>query len=89
MNGSEQEAIDFMNWFCDLLYSHKIFICGNHDACLYGAKIDGLDKNVHYLCNSGVVIEGVKYYGIPCSWRTAFLTVKPATMRPYLTTRMY
>lgn len=24
MNGSEQEAIDFMNWFCDLPYPHKI-----------------------------------------------------------------
>ena len=29
MNGSEQEAIDFLNWFCDLDYPHKIFICGN------------------------------------------------------------
>ena len=65
MNGSEQEAIDFMNWFCDLPYSHKIFICGNHDACLYGAQIDGLDKNVHYLCNSGVTIHGVRFYGVP------------------------
>ena len=65
MNGSEQEAIDFMNWYCDLPYLHKIFICGNHDACLYGAKIGGLDKNVHYLCNSGVVIDGVKFYGVP------------------------
>ena len=65
MNGSEQEAIDFMNWFCDLSYSHKIFICGNHDDCLYGASVDGLDSNVHYLCNSGVEIEGVKFYGVP------------------------
>ena len=23
MNGSEQEAIDFMNWFCDLPYPTK------------------------------------------------------------------
>lgn len=65
MNGSEQEAIDFMDWLCDLPYPHKIFICGNHDACLYRAKIDGLDENVHYLCNSGVVIDGVKFYGVP------------------------
>ncbi len=42
MGGSEQEAIDFMNWFCDLPYRHKIFISGNHDACLYGVNIDGL-----------------------------------------------
>lgn len=65
MVGSEQEAIDFLNWFCDLPYRHKIFICGNHDDCLYGANIDGLDHNVHYLCNSGIEIEGLKFYGVP------------------------
>lgn len=65
MVGSEQESIDFLNWLCDLPYSHKIFICGNHDDCLYGAKIDGLDDNVHYLCNSGIEIDGLKFYGIP------------------------
>ena len=65
MVGSEQEAIDFLNWFCDLPYRHKIFICGNHDDCLYGANINGLDNNVHYLCNSGIEIEGLKFYGVP------------------------
>ena len=65
MAGSEAEAIDFLNWFCDLPHRHKIFICGNHDECLYGANIDGLDSNVHYLCNSGVEIDGVKFYGVP------------------------
>lgn len=64
MVGTEQEAIDFLNWFCDLPYKNKIFICGNHDACLYGANIEGLDSNVHYLCNSGIEIEGIKFYGI-------------------------
>lgn len=65
MVGTEEEAIDFMNWFCDLPYKHKIFICGNHDDCLYGANINGLDDNVHYLCNSNIEIEGVKFYGVP------------------------
>ena len=65
MVGSEQEAIDFLNWFCDMPYRHKIFICGNHDDFLYGANIDGLDNNVHYLCNSSIEIEGVKFYGVP------------------------
>lgn len=65
MVGSEAEAIDFLNWFCDLPYAHKVFICGNHDDCLYGANIDGLDPNVHYLCNSGIEIDGVKFYGVP------------------------
>ena len=31
MNGSQKEALDFMNWFCDLPYDYKIFIFGNHD----------------------------------------------------------
>ena len=65
MTGTETEAIDFLNWFCDLPHKHKIFICGNHDECLYGANIDGLDNNVHYLYNSGIEIEGIKFYGIP------------------------
>lgn len=65
MNGSEAEALDFFNWFCDLPHPHKIFICGNHDECLYSANIVGLDDNVHYLCNSGVEIESMKFYGVP------------------------
>ena len=65
MVGTEQEALDFLNWFCDLPYQHKIFICGNHDDCLYGANIEGLDSNVHFLSNSGVEIEGIKFYGVP------------------------
>lgn len=65
MSGSEAEAVDFLNWFCDLPHSHMIFICGNHDTCFYGANIDGLDSNVHYLCNSSVEIDGVKFYGVP------------------------
>ena len=65
MAGTEEEAFDFINWFCDLPYRHKIFIAGNHDACLYGAIIEGLDNNTHYLCNSGIEIEGFKFYGVP------------------------
>ena len=64
--GSEAEAYDFMNWFCDLSYRHKIFIAGNHDDCMYGAEnIEGLPNDVHYLCNSGVAIDGLKFYGVP------------------------
>ncbi len=65
MAGTEEEAMDFMEWFCDLPYEQKIFIAGNHDDCLYDSNIEGLDNNVHYLCNSGIDIEGVQFYGIP------------------------
>lgn len=65
-SGSEAEAYDFMNWLCDLPHKYKIFIAGNHDDCLYGAtSIEGLPDNVYYLCNSGVIIEDVRFYGIP------------------------
>lgn len=64
--GSEEEAYDFMNWFRNLPYEHKVFIAGNHDMCMYGADhIDGLSRNVHYLYNNSVVIDGIKFYGIP------------------------
>ncbi len=64
--GSEAEAYDFMNWFCDLPYPHKIFIAGNHDFCMYGAEtVDGLPANVHYLCNSGISVFGIRFYGMP------------------------
>ncbi len=64
--GSEDEAYDFINWFCDLPYQHKIFIAGNHDMCMYGAvSIEGLPNNVHYLCNNSIEIGKVTFFGIP------------------------
>jgi Icc-related predicted phosphoesterase len=64
--GTDNEVIDFMNWFCDLDYKHKIFIAGNHDFCLEDAdKIEGLDANCHFLQASGVEIEGIKFWGVP------------------------
>ena len=63
--GSEEEMLDFLEWFCDLDYQHKIYVAGNHDDCLYGEHIEGLPDNCHYLCHSGVEIEGVKFWGVP------------------------
>lgn len=64
--GSENEAHDFMDWFCALPYRHKLFIAGNHDFCMYGVHtIDGLPSGVHYLCSSGVVVGGLLFYGVP------------------------
>ena len=65
LDGSENEVMDFMEWFGELPYKYKIFIAGNHDDCLLGADIEGLPENCFYLCNSGITIEGVKFYGIP------------------------
>lgn len=63
--GTEEEAMDFMEWFCDLPYRYKVFIAGNHDDCLFGANIEGLPDNCHYLYGNGVTIDGVRFFGIP------------------------
>lgn len=64
-DGTEEEVKDFIEWFGQLSYKHKIFIAGNHDNCLYGANIEGLPDNVHYLCNDGITIDGIKFFGVP------------------------
>lgn len=64
-DGTEEEVEDFVEWFGSLPYQHKIFIAGNHDLCLYGANIEGLPDNVHYLCNEAITIDGIKFYGVP------------------------
>lgn len=64
-DGTEEEVKDFIEWFGNLPYRHKIFIAGNHDNCLYNANIEGLPDNVHYLCNDGITIDGIKFYGVP------------------------
>jgi len=63
--GSENEVMDFIEWFGALPYKYKIFIAGNHDDCLLGANIGGLPENCFYLCNSSVTIDSVKFYGVP------------------------
>ena len=66
LNGSEREVLDFLSWFCDLEgYRHKVWIGGNHDFCLAGASISGMNANCHYLCNSEIEIEGLTIYGVP------------------------
>lgn len=63
--GAVQEVIDFLNWFCDLPYKHKILVAGNHDMCLEDGNIEGLPDNVHDLRYESQTIDGVKFYGIP------------------------
>ena len=63
--GGDGEALDFLEWLCDLPYKHKIFIAGNHDDCMLDATLEGLPDEVHYLCDSGITIDGVSFYGAP------------------------
>lgn len=64
-NGTEQEVLDFLNWYIALPYKHKIFVTGNHDLCLWDATgIEDLPGNVHFLQDCGCEIDGVKFFGL-------------------------
>lgn len=64
-NGAEVEVLDFLNWYIELPYSHKILVTGNHDLCLLDAEsIEDLPSNVYFLQDSGVEIGEVKFFGL-------------------------
>jgi len=64
-NGDENEVLDFLNWYIELPYSHKIFVTGNHDLCLWDADgIEDLPENLYFLQDRGVEIDGVKFFGL-------------------------
>ena len=64
-NGTEEEVLDFLNWFIEFPHPHKIFVTGNHDLCLWDAEnIEDLPDNVHFLQDRGVTIDGIKFFGI-------------------------
>ena len=64
-NGSEEEVLDFLNWYIELPYEYKIFVTGNHDLCLWDADdIEDLPSNVYFLQDCGIEIEGIKFFGL-------------------------
>ena len=71
--GDEWEAKNFAVWLHDQNYKHKIVISGNHDRIMekdpqFGELLFG--GVAHYLLDSSVVIDGIKFYGSP--WQPAF-----------------
>ena len=71
--GKSHEIQNFLNWFAHTDFKHKIFIAGNHDFGFEnGYEIDQefKDMGVHYLQDSEVTIDGIKFYGSP--WQPEF-----------------
>lgn len=67
-HGSKEEVKDFLNWFSNLDYSHKIFIGGNHDIFLDENPVDLLEilpHNIEYLNNRAITINKIKFWGSP------------------------
>lgn len=70
----QKQYLSFLRWFLRQPHKHKVFIAGNHEIELDNRPemvsewINNeplWDENVHYLQNSGVVIEGLNFYGAP------------------------
>lgn len=67
--GTEEEVIDFLQWFAKQTIKYKIFIAGNHDLfleeCTIGKRKKLIPNGIIYLQNSSVEIEGIKVLGSP------------------------
>ena len=71
LRGTRKEILDFLYWYDNLPFKHKIFIAGNHDFWFEetsNAEIKkelSFRKSITYLYDSGVEIDGVKFWGSP------------------------
>lgn len=66
---NEPEMKNFINWYGNLNIKYKILIAGNHDSFVFHNKVEFRnlcnDKNIIYLENESIVIEGIHIYGTP------------------------
>lgn len=66
--GSRYEALNFLTWFEEQPFKHKIFISGNHDAFSYIDRTEFeklIPSNIIYLNDSGCTVEGLNFWGSP------------------------
>ena len=67
--GTEEEGIEFLEWFSRQPFTYKILIGGNHDLFLETLTLRKIKKlvpeGIIYLQNNGTEIEGIKFWGSP------------------------
>ena len=77
LKNNRDETIEFLDWFDSLPIKNKILISGNHEyflhRCHKNFSIETFFKenypNIHYLQDSSIVIDGIKFYGTPWTLR--------------------
>jgi len=73
--GRQQEVEDFVEWYESLGFKHKLLIAGNHDFMFEDNPEEALrilgskGKSITYLNDSGVEIDGIKFWGSPVTPR--------------------
>jgi len=69
--GYRHEIVYFLDWYSKLPFKNKILIAGNHDFYFERAPLDDISKllseypSIIYLNDSGVEIDGIKFWGSP------------------------
>ncbi len=74
--GTLAEAAAFGVWVRELPHRHKLIVAGNHDLCFEDnpdrARLAlGDGDGLHYLQDSGLIIEGIEFWGSP--WQPEFM----------------
>jgi len=65
---NEVEVRGFIDWFASLKIQYKIFVAGNHDTSIEKKFVTSEDfarRNIIYLENEDVIIDGLKIFGSP------------------------
>lgn len=72
------ETYDFLDWFSEQPYKHKLLIAGNHEVTVENNQKEFEEileayPEITYLNNSSVTIEGINFFGSPysnefCGW---------------------
>jgi Icc-related predicted phosphoesterase len=79
--GKREELVNFLIWFSQQPVKHKIFVPGNHDWFTQRNETQTIEYmkqyGIHYLRDSGIELEGYKFYGSPtqpffCNWAWNF-----------------
>jgi Icc-related predicted phosphoesterase len=69
--GRKWEVEEFTEWYSGLPFKHKIMIAGNHDFLFEDSPeaakdiLDRIGPGIIYLNDSGVELEGLKFWGSP------------------------
>lgn len=72
MSGAKGDIKNFNQWLENRPHNHKVVIAGNHDWAFYrNKKAPSWIPAATYLQDSGVTIDGVKFWGSP--WQPEFL----------------
>ena len=65
--GTLREITAFNTWLGRQPFEHKVIIAGNHDLLFEenNTLARSLITNAHYLEDSGIILEGIKFWGSP------------------------